>query len=90
MSGLSLIPLLVATALLAFAPQANAAGPTFRIEVHPVSTLTLTPKQLLAGSKDDAAPATIAGELRLPFGAAARMPAASPVASTPLRSMPPI
>ena len=43
--------------------------------MHPITTLTLTREQLLAGVKDGAAPATIAGELRLPFVASPRMPA---------------
>ncbi len=64
-----------AVALLAAAPLAHSAGPTFRTEMHPVETLTLTTAQLLAGVKEGAVPATIAGELRLPFVASARMPA---------------
>jgi len=55
--------------------NAHAAAPTFRIEVHALSTLTLTPAQVLAGSEVGAVPVTIAAGLRLPFVAAARMPA---------------
>ena len=54
---------------------AQAIAPTFRIEVHALPTVTLTRGQLLAGSDEGAATATIAGELSLPFVAAARMPA---------------
>jgi len=57
------------------AVAAQAAAPTYRIEVHSLPTLTLTRAQLLAGSQEGAAAATIAGELSLPFVAAARMPA---------------
>ena len=54
---------------------ADAAAPTFRVELHALPTLTLTLAQALAGSAEGAAPATIGAELRLPFGAAERMPA---------------
>ena len=57
------------------AVAAQAAAPTYRIEIHSLPTLTLTRAQLLAGSQEGAAAATIAGELSLPFVAAARMPA---------------
>jgi len=57
------------------AVAAQAAAPTYRIEVHSLPTLTLMRAQLLAGSQEGAAAATIAGELSLPFVAAARMPA---------------
>ena len=54
---------------------AQAAAPTFRIEVHSLQTLTLTRAQLLTGSSQGGSAATIAGELSLPFVAADRMPA---------------
>ena len=57
------------------AAATQAAAPSFRIEVYSLPTLTLTRPQLLGGSQDGAATATIAGELSLPFVAAARMPA---------------
>lgn len=66
--------LFVAVAALVGA-GAQAASPTFRLELHALPTLTLTLAQALAGSPGGAAPATIGAELRLPFGAAERMPA---------------
>jgi dienelactone hydrolase len=46
----------------------------YRVELHPIPTLDLSAAQALAGRSDGAA-RTIAGELRLPLGAAARVPA---------------
>ena len=57
------------------AAAAQAASPAFRIEVHSLPTLTLTRAQLLGGTQEGAATATIAGELSIPFVPAARMPA---------------
>ena len=71
-SGLSL---LVAIAAAIVGANANAVAPTFRVELYALPTLTLTREQALAGTQDGAPPATIAAELRLPFVAAARMPA---------------
>lgn len=68
-------PLLVVVATLVAASNAHAIAPTFRVEVHALPTLTLTLAQVLAGTQEGASAATIAGELRLPFVAAARMPA---------------
>ena len=65
----------LALSLLVATAGAGAAAPSFRIEVHALQTLTPTRPQLLAGSPEGAAAATIAGELRLPFVAAKRMPA---------------
>ncbi len=64
-------------ALLAFAAAGASAdpGPTFRIEVHPLRTSTLSTQQFLAGTTAGAPDATIAGELRLPTGAPDRLPA---------------
>ena len=45
-----------------------------RTEVRPIETLTLTDQQFLTGDKSGKA-AVIAGELRLPQGAAGRLPA---------------
>jgi dienelactone hydrolase len=67
--------LAVAASVAVVAAQAQAIAPTFRVEVHALATLTPTLQQLLAGTQVGATAATIAGELRLPFGAAARMPA---------------
>lgn len=67
-------PLLFAATLVA-ASNVQALAPTFRVEVHALPTLTLTLAQVLAGTQEGAAAVTIAGELRLPFVAAARMPA---------------
>jgi len=53
----------------------HALAPTFRIEVHALPTLTVSEGEVLAGSEKGAVAATIAAELRLPFAAAARMPA---------------
>jgi dienelactone hydrolase len=64
---------LLAAAALSAAGQAATA--TFRIEVHALPTLTLTPANVLAGKEDGVRPTTIAGELRLPFSSADRMPA---------------
>lgn len=65
----------VAALLGLAALAASAAAPTFRIEVHSLPTLTLTRAQLLSGTTQGGAAATIAGELSLPFVAADRMPA---------------
>ncbi len=65
--------LLALTIFAAFGAQ--AATPTFRIEVHSLQTLTLTRAQLLTGSSQGGSAASIAGELSLPFVAADRMPA---------------
>jgi dienelactone hydrolase len=64
---------LTAVSIAAAAPPAPPA--TSRIEVHPLQTVTLTTAQLLAGSTDGSASATIAGGLRLPSVGAQRMPA---------------
>jgi len=53
----------------------HALAPTFRVEVHALPTLTVSEAEVLAGSEKGALAATIAAELRLPFVAAARMPA---------------
>ena len=53
---------------------AQAAEPTFRIEVHPIPTLDLSTVEVLAGKTDGTA-RSIAGELRLPLSTAARVPA---------------
>jgi hypothetical protein len=45
-----------------------------RTEIRPIETLTLTDQQFLTGDKSGKA-AVIAGELRLPQGAAGRLPA---------------
>ncbi len=52
--------------------HADAAPPTYRVEVHTVATLTSA--QVRAGQQDGAA-TMIAGQLRLPFGGAQRLPA---------------
>lgn len=62
-------------AAAAASAAAQAATPTFRIEMHALSTLTLTRAQVLAGQDDGVGPTIIAGELRLPFGSADRLPA---------------
>lgn len=67
--------LLASAMALAPLPTAVAADSAFRIEVHPIQTLSLTTAQLLAGTTQGAAPATIAGELRLPFTTNAKVPA---------------
>ncbi len=54
--------------------HAIAAPPTYRVEVHALATLTLTSAQARAGHEVGPA-TTIAGELRLPFGEAKRLPA---------------
>ena len=46
-----------------------------RTEVRPIETLTLSDQQFLTGDKSAAKAAVIAGELRLPQGAAGRLPA---------------
>ena len=66
---------LLALCSLVVAGAAAAAAPAFRVEVHVLPTVTLTRVQLLAGRLEGAATATIAGELRLPFVSADRMPA---------------
>jgi dienelactone hydrolase len=72
---LSLLTSLFLVAAALIGANANALSPTFRVEMHALPTLTLTQAQVFAGTPDGAAPATIAAELRLPFVAAARMPA---------------
>lgn len=63
-------------ACLAASPRVDAEpSATFRIEVHPVPTSTLTRAQTLTASLAAGSPVTIAGELRLPAGAPAKMPA---------------
>ncbi|HSN20966.1 MAG TPA: dienelactone hydrolase family protein [Usitatibacter sp.] len=61
--------------LLAPVSIAFGADTAFRVEVHPVPTLTLSVAQVLAGSASDSTRVTIAGELRLPFATQARVPA---------------
>ena len=56
------------------APPASESAPAFRIEVHPLATVTLTTPEILRG-RTDGPPATIAAELRLPFAAPGRLPA---------------
>jgi dienelactone hydrolase len=51
-----------------------AEGQTGRIELHTLQTVTLTESQFLTGAKDGES-AIIAAELRLPRGAADRLPA---------------
>jgi dienelactone hydrolase len=65
----------LAAAFCVAAAAAQAVAPSFRIEAYSLPTLTLTRAQLLAGRQEGATAATIAGELSLPFVAAARMPA---------------
>jgi dienelactone hydrolase len=72
LAALARCALLLATALTT---AAQAATPTFRIEVHTLATLTLTRAQALAGTDAGVGPTTIAGELRLPFSSAERLPA---------------
>jgi dienelactone hydrolase len=55
-------------------PPPEPPATAFRIEVHPLSTLTLATPDILRG-RTDGAPVTIAAELRLPFAAATRLPA---------------
>ena len=69
------LALVAAAALLVATRPAWSAPPAVRIEVHPLATLTPTRSQLLAGISEGSAAATIAGELRLPAVAAARLPA---------------
>src|SRR5207302_90213 len=64
---------------IAGAAQPAAAEPSVtdlaaRTELRAVETLTLTDQQFLTGDKNGK-PATIAGELRLPRGAAGKLPA---------------
>ncbi|HEY4957275.1 MAG TPA: dienelactone hydrolase family protein [Caldimonas sp.] len=66
---------LLALAILGAGAGAAAAPAAFRVEVHALPTVTMTRAQVLAGKPEGAAAATIAGELRLPLVAAARMPA---------------
>ena len=65
--------LVVAAAIVG--ADANALAPTFRVELHALPTLTWTLPQAHAGTQEGATPTTIGDELRLPFVAAARMPA---------------
>ena len=69
------LALVAAAALLVATQPAWSAPPAVRIEVHPLATLTPTRSQLLDGISEGSAAATIAGELRLPAVAAARLPA---------------
>jgi len=59
------------------AAAASPAGPppAFRLEAHPLPTITLTTKQFLSGTVEGGAPATIAGQLTLPPDASTRLPA---------------
>jgi len=61
--------------IVASVQTVRAVAPTFRIEVHSLATQTPTTTQLLTGTGGNAPPATIAGELSLPFAAADRLPA---------------
>jgi dienelactone hydrolase len=63
--------LLVAVAM---APVALAANETFRIEVHPITTLDLSAERVLRGDYDGPT-RIIAGELRLPVTSTVRVPA---------------
>ncbi len=54
--------------------MARAEKPIGRMELHPLPTMTLTPAQFLTDEKQGT-PATIAGELHLPFGVQGRLPA---------------
>ncbi len=65
----------VAAASWLLSGGAVAAPPTFRIEVHALETLTPTLPQLLRGETASAPTATIAGELRLPYSTAVKVPA---------------
>jgi dienelactone hydrolase len=67
--------ILLGATLLFAASTTHATPPIARTEAHVLASVTLTREQFLAGTLDGAAPATIAGELSLPFVAAARMPA---------------
>ena len=60
-------------AMLLLAPLACAAQ-FFRVEVHPVRSLTMTDEEFLTGRKD-AAPVLLAGQLRIPAAATGRVPA---------------
>jgi cephalosporin-C deacetylase-like acetyl esterase len=65
---------------LLMAVQSAIADPSVkdlasRTEVRPIETLTLSDQQFLTGDKSAAKAAVIAGELRLPQGAAGRLPA---------------
>jgi dipeptidyl aminopeptidase/acylaminoacyl peptidase len=57
-----------------FLVEAAWAQGTFRTEVYPVQTVTLSTADFLLGKKDGK-PATIAGELRIPTPGTARLPA---------------
>jgi len=54
--------------------NAQPAAVTFRIEVHPITTVDLSTQQVLTG-KTDGTERTIAGELRLPLTTETRVPA---------------
>jgi dienelactone hydrolase len=71
-AALARIAMLVVAAAIV---PANAAPPTFRVEVHTLATVTLTSAQVRAGQTDDGPATTIAGELRLPFADVQRLPA---------------
>jgi dienelactone hydrolase len=68
--------LLMASALACVAASAFADTRDLpaRIEVRPIETLTLTDQQALTGDRSGK-PVSIAGELRLPQGAAGKLPA---------------
>ena len=66
--------LLCIASLSAFVFEASAATPAFRIEVHPLPTLNLTPAQVLNGETNGPA-SVIAGELRLPVTQLPKVPA---------------
>src|ERR1700681_129556 len=57
-----------------FPVEAPWAQGTFRTEVYPVQTVTLSTAEFLLGKKDGK-PATIAGELRIPKPGTDRLPA---------------
>lgn len=61
---------LVLTAII----SATSYAQVFRAEVMPIQSMTLTDGEFLTGRKDGK-PALIAGELRIPRGGAARLPA---------------
>ncbi len=67
--------MLAAAGLLTASAPAHAGPATARIEIHTVSTLTLSRVQLLRGTLEGAPAVTIAGTLQLPFVEATRMPA---------------
>jgi len=68
----SLTVALVAGMLSSLAPAISRAQT--RIEIRPVETVTLNTQQVLLGDKNGR-PVTLAGELRIPLGAAGKRPA---------------